>query len=71
MLNEFHASSKWQTGEYDLCGDHSKDGEMTKDESKEYRYGMSLKNAWFHNPICKIIYFADELATLGEKAEEN
>jgi len=68
-LNEFYKGSKWETGEYDLCGDHSKDSEMTKEQSQEYRYGQSLKNAWFHNPICKIIYFADELETLEDKAK--
>ncbi len=47
-------------GEYPLRGDDTK--------SKEERYGNSLANAWYHNPICKLIYFCDELATLQEKA---
>jgi hypothetical protein len=25
---------------------------------------------WYHHPIVKLMYFADELATLGEKGEE-
>jgi 23S rRNA maturation-related 3'-5' exoribonuclease YhaM len=32
--------------------------------------GGGLANAWFHNPIVKVMYFCDELATLQEKAEE-
>jgi hypothetical protein len=32
--------------------------------------GGGLANAWHHYPIVKLMYFADELATLGEKAEE-
>lgn len=40
-------------GEYPLRGDKSK--------SKEDRYGKSLANAWFHNPIVKLMYFCDEL----------
>ena len=40
-------------GEYPLRGDKSK--------SKEERYGKSLMNAWYHNPIVKLMYFCDEL----------
>lgn len=54
--------------EFPIRGDHSKDENMTKEESKQARYGKSLANAWFHNPICKIFYFCDELATLEDKA---
>jgi len=32
--------------------------------------GGGLANAWYHHPIVKLMYFADELATLGEKGEE-
>jgi len=39
--------------EYSIKGDKSK--------SKEERYGQSLRNAWYHNPIVKLIYFCDEL----------
>ena len=62
-LNEFYAEGDWQTGEYALRGDHSKDKGMTKEESQAARYGNSMANAWFHNPIVKVIYFCDELAT--------
>lgn len=31
--------------------------------------GGGLANAWHHHPIVKLMYFADELATLGEQAE--
>ena len=40
-------------GEYPLRGDKSK--------SKEEKYGKSLANAWYHNPIVKLMYFCDEL----------
>lgn len=57
-LNEFDEKS----GEYPLRGDDTL--------SKEARYGKSMANVWYHNPICKIMYFCDELATLEEKASE-
>ena len=72
-LREFYEKDSWdyeKNAEYPLRGDHSKDEEMSREESKAARYGKSLANAWFHNPICKIIYFCDEIATLEEKAEE-
>lgn len=56
-LHEFEGK-----GEYPLQG--------KSQGSKEDRYGKSLRNAWYHNPICKVIYFCDELATLSEKARE-
>ncbi len=40
-------------GEYPLRGDKTK--------SKEEKYGQSLMNAWYHNPIVKLMYFCDEL----------
>lgn len=60
-LNEFYKEDDWQQGEYPLRGDETK--------TKEERRGKSLANAWFHNPIVKVMYFCDELATLEEKAE--
>ena len=57
-LNEFDEKS----GEYPLRGDDSL--------SKEERRGKSLANAWYHNPIVKVMYFCDELATLEEKAQQ-
>ena len=71
-LNEFYEKGSWEfktSAEYPLRGDHSKDEEMTKEESQAARYGNSLRNAWYHNPVCKLMYFADELATLEEKVE--
>jgi len=70
-LNEFYGEGDWQTGEYNLRGDHSQDENMTKEENQAARYGASMANAWYHNPIVKIMYFCDELATLGEKANES
>ena len=75
---EFYEKGSWdykKNAEYHLRGDHSKDEEMSREESKKLRYGKSLANAWFHNPICKIIYFCDEIEALESKAamlaEEN
>jgi len=70
-LNEFYGPSDWGTGEYPLRGDHISTEGMDKEESKAFRYGKSLANAWYHNPICKIVYFADEIATMTEKASES
>lgn len=59
--------------EYTLCGDHSGEPrKMTRQEKeagKVARYGKSLRNAWYHNPVVKVMYFCDELATLEEKAK--
>ncbi len=67
---EFQDTEDSPNGEYHLRGDHSKDETMTKEESSKMRYGNSLANATFHNPICKIMSIADELATFKEKASE-
>jgi len=56
-LKEFEERS----GEYNLRGDDTK--------SKGEKYGISLANAWYHNPIVKFMYFCDEIATLEEKSE--
>ena len=72
-LKEFSEEGSWEYktfAEYSLRGDHSEDENMTKEESQAARYGKSLRNAWYHNPICKVMYFCDELATLEEKAKE-
>ncbi len=66
-LNEFYEEGGWQTGEYPIRGDYSKDEGMTKEESQKARYGMSLANAWYHNPIVKLMYFCDELSTMESK----
>jgi len=67
-LHEFYSESDWQTGEYPLRGDHSKDATMSKEESQKARYGKSLKNAWNHNPVVKLMYFCDEQETLHSKS---
>lgn len=46
-------------GEYNLRSDNRL--------PKEQRYGKSLANAWYHNPICKVMYFCDEIETLNDK----
>jgi len=69
-LNEFYSESDWQSGEFPLRGDHTNDEKMTREESKAARYGASMANAWFHNPICKLMYFCDEIETLQAKKVE-
>ena len=77
MMIRFHMgvyhSNKFdeKKGEYPLRGDHSNDDNLTPEESKKARYGKSLGNAWYHNPIVKVISICDELVTLQAKAEEN
>ncbi len=73
-LCEMYEEGSWEyksSAEYHIRGDHLACDEMSKEDSQAFRYGKSLRNAWFHNPICKVMYFCDELATLEEKAEEN
>lgn len=67
-LNEFYSEDDWQSGEYPLRGDHTNDENMSKDESKKARYGKSMANAWYHNPIVKVMYFCDEIETLENKS---
>ena len=62
--------------EYPLRNEYSEEKKhWTKEQKaadKEKRYCTSLRNCWYHNPICKLLSFADELATLEEKiAEKN
>ncbi len=63
---EFQDKEGDPNGEYHLRGDHSKDESMTKEESQKARYGKSLANATFHNPVCKMISICDQIATFEE-----
>lgn len=72
-LKEFYEEDSWEyktNAEYSLRGDHSNDKTLTKEESQKARYGKSMRNAWYHNPIVKLMYFCDEIATLEAKASE-
>ncbi len=68
---EFQDLDKKDTGEYHLRGDHLACEGMSKEDSKKFRYGKSLVNAYYHNPICKVMSICDELATMKEKADGN
>ena len=73
-LCEFYEEGSWEfksSAEYHIRGDHVATKAMSKEESQAFRYGKSLRNAWYHNPICKIMYFCDEIATMEEKSKEN
>ena len=69
-LFEFQDREGDPNGEYPLRGDHSKDEGLNKEESSKKRYGKSLANACFHNPVVKMMSICDELATFEEKAKE-
>ena len=69
-LNEFYEKGSWQSGEFPLRGDHSKDEDMTKEESQKTRYGKSMANAYYHNPICFFMHAADMIVAAKEKAKE-
>jgi len=68
---EFQDEGKEDMGEYHLRGDHAACEGMSKEASKKYRYGKSLSNVYYHNPIVKVMSICDELATFKEKADEN
>lgn len=70
-LFEFQDKEGDPNGEYPLRGDHSKDESLTKEESQKRRYGNSLANATFHNPIVKLMSICDEIATMREKAKDD
>lgn len=69
-LNETYKVGSWEykNAEYPLRGDHSKCEGMSKEESQKARYGKSLMNAWYHNPVTKIMYFMDEISTFESRA---
>lgn len=50
--------------EFAARGDHSNDANISREESKNLRYGESLMNVWYHNPLVKLMYFADEMSTM-------
>lgn len=60
---------KFHMGVYGLlefdsyCSEYPLRGDKTM--SKEERYGKSLANAWYHNPIVKFMYFCDEIDNLA------
>lgn len=60
-----------KAGEYPLTSGESGDTKgLTKEQkraSQQKRYGKSLRNAWYHNPIVKWMYFADEKAAAEQK----
>lgn len=66
-LNEFYEEGSWQSGEYPLRGDHSNDKDLTKEESQKARYGKSMANAYYHNPIVFWMHVADMIAMQQEK----
>lgn len=57
-------------GEYPLRGDRIACEGMSKEESQKARYGKSLRNAYYHNPIVEFFAMADVLATQAEKIRE-
>jgi hypothetical protein len=61
--------------EYPLLNKHDKEAEKKwtkeqKEADKERRYCTSLRNCWYHNPVCKFLSIADELATMEEKLKK-
>ena len=73
---EFQDSPDDINGEYHLRGETTPEqkkamsAEQKKADQKK-RYGKSLSNATFHNPICKVLSICDEIATLEEKATDD
>lgn len=65
MMIKFHMGT-YGTFEFDsYCSEYPIRGDKSK--SKEERYGESLANAWYHNPIVKLMYFCDELDNLAQR----
>jgi len=74
-LVEFNGTTGWQAknGEYCLLGDYTDcpfDAKTEKVERQKWGYGKSMRNAYYHNPIVKLMSFADEIATMEEKTLE-
>ncbi len=70
-MHEFYGAEDWgkKNAEYSLRGDKAACAGMSKEESKAKRYGNSLANAWYHNPVTKLVYFCDEIASMEERAK--
>lgn len=63
MMIKFHMGL-YGLLEFDsYCSEYPLRGDQTL--SKEAKYGKSLANAWYHNPIVKFIYFCDEIDNLA------
>lgn len=59
MMIKFHMGTYGTLEFGSYCSEYPIRGD--KSLSKEERYGQSLANAWYHNPIVKLMYFCDEL----------
>ncbi len=59
MMIKFHMGTYGTLEFGSYCSEFPIRGDKSK--SKEERYGQSLANAWYHNPIVKLMYFCDEL----------
>ncbi len=72
-LFEYYDKGSWEyktQPEYYLRSQEKKKKGMTPDEKKadqEARYGKSMRNAYFHNPVCFWMHVADMQATAEEK----
>lgn len=65
MMIKFHMGT-YGTLEFEsYCSEYPIRGDKSK--SKEERYGQSLANAWYHNPIVKLMYLCDELDNLSQR----
>lgn len=67
MMIKFHmgvyGTLEWNKGSYG--GEYSLTG--VPGATKEDRYGKSLRNAWYHNPIVKLMYFCDEFESFSDR----
>lgn len=70
-LFEFQDKQGDPNGEYSLRGDHRDCVGLSKEDSQKRRYGKSLANAWFHNPVVKVMSFCDNIATLRKQANDS
>ena len=74
--HEYYEPGSWEDraqAEYNIRSIRKGPKPRTKEEKehdKATRYGQSLRNAYYHNPIVKFIYFADEAATAEERTGE-
>lgn len=63
MMITYHMGT-YGTFEFDsYCSEFPIRGDKSK--SKEDRYGKSLANAWYHNPIVKLMYLCDEMDNMA------
>ena len=67
---EYRSSAEYHLRSDQTATDKKKMSAKEKEADKESRYGKTLRNACYHNPVVEFFHMADMLATQAEKARK-